>query len=258
MRGATLPTRLSVRQQYFNPRSSCEERRLWPAGRASHVPFQSTLLMRGATPGRSRWRARKSLFQSTLLMRGATHLCHGSPCVRIEFQSTLLMRGATCRKGSCSGSLRGISIHAPHARSDDTLGDLLDHYGFQSTLLMRGATWSFLFASPETVISIHAPHARSDDLQQGKPATIDIFQSTLLMRGATNISDIFALTRPDFNPRSSCEERPLACRATGRNLSNFNPRSSCEERLDRDEMAVHIQQHFNPRSSCEERLGLRV
>ena len=35
---------------------------------------------------------------------------------------------------------------------------------------------------------------------------------------------------PYFNPRSSCEERPLAPARAYRHLSNFNPRSSCEER----------------------------
>ena len=58
----------------FNPRSSCEERQ----------------------PGRSRWRARKSLFQSTLLMRGATDRLARQSCNIGLFQSTLLMRGATC------------------------------------------------------------------------------------------------------------------------------------------------------------------
>ena len=33
----------------FNPRSSCEERLLSPVLRLSHLSFQSTLLMRGAT-----------------------------------------------------------------------------------------------------------------------------------------------------------------------------------------------------------------
>ena len=104
-----------------------------------------------------------------------------------------------------------ISIHAPHARSDD-----------------RQVT-DFLIR----VISIHAPHARSDlicvffssilpyfnprsscEERRNQPKDQDLyqqFQSTLLMRGATHTS-----SRPDasagyFNPRSSCEERPSAC-----------------------------------------------
>ena len=80
------------------------------------IAFQSTLLMRGATiPVPSLTSAR--LFQSTLLMRGATE-GDGSATFNVPFQSTLLMRGATsARRGRCCR--QPISIHAPHARSDD-------------------------------------------------------------------------------------------------------------------------------------------
>ena len=57
-------------------------------------------------------------FQSTLLMRGATST-YPPLCVRLKkFQSTLLMRGATDAYGKGPGWY-AISIHAPHARSDD-------------------------------------------------------------------------------------------------------------------------------------------
>ena len=79
-----------------------------------------------------------------------------------------------------------ISIHAPHARSD-LAAEVVNLCG---------------------QISIHAPHARSDE--HIDPSGFDTFQfqSTLLMRGATsrNCSGVVALT--NFNPRSSCEERP--------------------------------------------------
>ena len=56
------------------------------------------------------------------------------------FQSTLLMRGATDILTFINISSM-ISIHAPHARSDQTKFDTLDNETqFQSTLLMRGAT----------------------------------------------------------------------------------------------------------------------
>ena len=145
-----------------------------------------------------------------------------------------------------------ISIHAPHARSDSggwshgaarhdfnprssceerllpvPLPRL--HQTFQSTLLMRGATAADKVRLGTAGISIHAPHARSDSRQGG------------------------AGERPqDFNPRSSCEERPLP--TTGRRCyEHFNPRSSCEERrgVNRERRAAD---DFNPRSSCEERL----
>mgnify|MGYP003370240816 CR=1 FL=1 len=78
--------------------------------------FQSTLLMRGAT--RQETATSESLqFQSTLLMRGAT-----LPAITLlkksRFQSTLLMRGATNQKAAGLAT-RDISIHAPHARSDN-------------------------------------------------------------------------------------------------------------------------------------------
>ena len=55
-------------------------------------------------------------------------------------------------------------------------------------------------------ISIHAPHARSD-----------------------RESKTCSPSRKDFNPRSSCEERPLLIAELPEN-GYFNPRSSCEER----------------------------
>ena len=115
------------------------------------------------------------------------------------------MRGAT--RPCCPPEMHlPISIHAPHARSDwrsritqrsDTL--------FQSTLLMRGAT-----------------------VGRGKFFSYKGFQSTLLMRGATQRTH-HAGQRDDFNPRSSCEERPRRIPQWSTS-SNFNPRSSCEER----------------------------
>ena len=75
------------------------------------------------------------------------------------------MRGATDTDKRELGAM-SISIHAPHARSDDSK-KLVNQfiYAFQSTLLMRGATIP--------------------------PATLNViieFQSTLLMRGATRPS----------------------------------------------------------------------
>ena len=167
--------------------------------------FQSTLLMRGATPFAPLTSSHCG-FQSTLLMRGATRASKSvSPSA--SFQSTLLMRGATGRLSGLGGygpyfnprssceerpehsawrtlSFR-ISIHAPHARSDNVIPiDVISYYNFnprssceerhgqrkpsllmaifQSTLLMRGATFGV-----KVQCFLH------------------LFQSTLLMRGAT-------------------------------------------------------------------------
>ncbi len=58
-------------------------------------------------------------FQSTLLMRGATQWAIFSSHASILFQSTLLMRGATASAVRFQ-AFNAISIHAPHARSDST------------------------------------------------------------------------------------------------------------------------------------------
>ena len=104
--------------------------------------FQSTLPMRGATFSTVVLFRLSTLFQSTLPMRGATrcvrpsfatlsHFNPHSPCGERHlpspgtstskiFQSTLPMRGAT----SChlpNSSSQTISIHTPHAGSDDFL-----------------------------------------------------------------------------------------------------------------------------------------
>ena len=80
-----------------------------------------------------------------------------------RFQSTLLMRGATSKVKAITNS-SNISIHAPHARSDDD----------PSGILLESV-----------IISIHAPHARSDAISPPAWKMNRIFQSTLLMRGAT-------------------------------------------------------------------------
>ena len=101
-----------------------------------------------------------------------------------EFQSTLLMRGATSLILH-KDTVTLISIHAPHARSDDKTHKMIhDAYRFQSTLLMRGATVNKPICLRSIVISIHAPHARSDKCPLPSPAHSSY-----------------------FNPRSSCEER---------------------------------------------------
>ena len=82
--------------------------------------------------------------------------------IDLEFQSTLLMRGATPRR---TGLRRQdyISIHAPHARSDEMMAAVVEAIEkFQSTLLMRGATEAEAEEQHHNYISIHAPHARSD------------------------------------------------------------------------------------------------
>ena len=77
---------------------------------------------------------------------------------------------------------------------------------FQSTLLMRGATlqtdsWFGKMIFQSTLLM------RGATVYGDLSTEWEVFQSTLLMRGATT-SAIVNLTIGDFNPRSSCEERP--------------------------------------------------
>ena len=102
--------------------------------------FQSTLLMRGATPGTCR--------AGRLDDRISIH----APHARSDSDGLVNIRGGLYfnPRSSCEERPPGyhqrrhggtISIHAPHARSDPL---------------------SFLFQGLPSYISIHAPHARSD------------------------------------------------------------------------------------------------
>ena len=190
-----------------------------------------------------------------------------------SFQSTLLMRGATIHRRRADNRV-GISIHAPHARSDAR----------QSRTGRRGR------------ISIHAPHARSDGAHARlSVSTADfnprssceerlgastyvccgidfnprssceerqfcqnllpikhIFQSTLLMRGATVASIRFVLCLY-FNPRSSCEERRRECLRCRYGDCRFQSTLLMRGATYFDSTYVQVHPHFNPRSSCEER-----
>ena len=183
-RSDVLPDHRWPRRAYFNPRSSCEERPTKSQLSGLKGIFQSTLLMRGATltvpmtiaptidfNPRSSCEERRTASAST---RSRADFNPRSSCEERRgvislktadriFQSTLLMRGATGRQGRRRRQYY-ISIHAPHARSDQ-FHPLPGHCctGFQSTLLMRGATGQAAGDGFPQRISIHAPHARSDD-----------------------------------------------------------------------------------------------
>ena len=122
------------------------------------------------------------------------------------FQSTLPMRGATLMM-SQDGPTLGISIHAPHAGSDNAHAKAhIDILKFQSTLPMRGATSVF------RLLNIHF-----------------LFQSTLPMRGATVPSGLFWRPRQISIHAPHAGSDPLYTSvATG--SWNFNPRSPCGER----------------------------
>ena len=141
MRGATIAQIARIQTPlYFNPRSSCEERRcgLVKISTCTHFNPRSSCEERPASirhscASPSYFNPRSSCEERLPSPRTSTP--------NASFQSTLLMRGAT--RGSRDGrQAPRISIHAPHARSDAKLRlKPQTYYTFQSTLLMRGATW---------------------------------------------------------------------------------------------------------------------
>ena len=164
------------------------------------------------------------------------------------------MRGATPQKSQCPHPLpisihapharsddfrrsaeciECISIHAPHARSDLPSARVIEFFDkFQSTLLMRGATRNTFqqssMPSPfqSTLLMRGATSPRSSRFQARYK-----FQSTLLMRGATRskmpmqMAARISIHAPHARSDSRQKKRPARRR-------NFNPRSSCEERLE--------------------------
>ena len=225
-------TRQFRRSRHFNPRSSCEERREnLPALLSDRRIFQSTLLMRGATPHDSA----ASRLDTDFNPRSS---CEERPsrCCRVRRPVRYFNPRSSCEerqklderatgqidfnpRSSCEERRVGdglcfpfdeISIHAPHARSDGVaLTRLSTLAEFQSTLLMRGAT-------------SRSPHA----------LLFDLFQSTLLMRGATlQLLDAQAapLAISIHAPHARSDLQTITDSLMGH--LDFNPRSSCEERL---------------------------
>ena len=123
-----------------------------------------------------------------------------------------------------------ISIHAPHTRSDATLGSAIHSRSFQSTLLIRGATNGRRLHSPKDWV----------------------FQSTLLIRGATHQGELVSRA---MKFQSTLLIRGATCSgvSTRHRGGHFNPRSSYEERLVRHWPYPISNDYFNPRSSYEER-----
>ena len=252
MRGATRCKQTSSYRQYFNPRSSCEERPLETGLKPRACTFQSTLLMRGATSQQRKEDQNENISIHAPHARSDGRL--GTPVQLIvdfnprssceerldsdnqaatyaRFQSTLLMRGAT-RQRKMQVYYDSISIHAPHARSDaPSIGQRI-----------------------AALISIHAPHARSDDNIRIKRYNVinfnprssceeqlstnplshstNTFQSTLLMRGAT-VSLFILITLYQFQSTLLMRGATRRTQRTRRRVIDFNPRSSCEERLGR-------------------------
>ena len=133
--------------------------------------------------GYGRQTTRKPCFNSRPSCEGRPMYCYLFFYKR-RFQFTPLMRGAT-KTLETEYFMKGVSIHAPHARGDITIyvnmhplpgfnsrpscegrpGSLkkaINLLSFQFTPLMRGATMNTYIKPPYAMVSIHAPHARGD------------------------------------------------------------------------------------------------
>ena len=170
---------------YFNPRSSCEERQMIHDPVFESYIFQSTLLMRGAT-----WIAEDTLQQHIDISIHAPH-------ARSDWKHS--------NKPNTKGNFN------PRSSCEERPAVLIyaaDQKRFQSTLLMRGATARIL----QQLSAAHDFNPRSSceerQLTKMQLGSGQVFQSTLLMRGATCLVQPSLDITHNFNPRSSCEERP--------------------------------------------------
>ena len=190
---------------YFNPRTSCEVRRLKIAIVFCLVKFQSTHLVWGATfftgayglpkhisihaprvrcdvlrhkhlPETSYFNPRTSCEVRLTLWKK----CQGA----ILFQSTHLVWGATLIFPKIIDEKRNFNprTSCEVRRSNSKTGD--SQYLFQSTHLVWGATDDGSHTLASVIISIHAPRVRCD---------FSVYRYT------------FAIF--NFNPRTSCEVR---------------------------------------------------
>ncbi len=107
----------------------------------------------------------------------------------------------------------------------------------------------------EQIISIHAPRVRCDFILYFVELQRLIFQSTHLVWGATVCNRSCRYLYVYFNPRTSCEVRPVKDveGLLQPNISIHAPRVRCDVcRIDGFSDCCY----FNPRTSCEVRLQL--
>ena len=212
--------------------------------------FQSTLLMRGATrqdldglPRRYHFNPRSSCEER--------HGGHTTTAAVLYFNPR-----SSCeeRRGLCRGTWHeeGISIHAPHARSDLMLLHSLihrPHFNPRSSCEERQRELVCSCRYPHisihtpharsdsgpshgcgnTTISIHAPHARSDGMARGDGKRLRI-----------SIHAPHARSDP---------VRQLPHSASTSFQSTLLMRGATSSTCDRCAISIY----FNPRSSCEER-----
>ena len=190
MRGATRSCRRYCRsRQYFNPRSSCEERRVQAKRR------QGVLAISIHAPH----------------ARSDFHDVRIASICRISIHAPHARSDDDRRSKGQPGNQ--ISIHAPHARSDALSIQPTAAASFQSTLLMRGATAS----SQSSAAGGLNFNPRSSCEERLIPLDNLTEAAYFNPRSSCEERPRYLLSRsaerPYFNPRSSCEERPAPVRS---------------------------------------------
>ena len=186
-------------------------------------------------------------------------------------------------RSSCEERLKGritpvnamISIHAPHARSDQDVYRNGQRQAISIHAPHARSDYDATYCRLSKTISIHAPHARSDSPFGSSCCSTDAFQSTLLMRGATRhrlaaVADCrFQSTllmrgatiylhwsaghyfqfQSTLLMRGATQAGYMPSRYS--RISIHAPHARSDPRARRASRAPSC--HFNPRSSCEER-----
>ena len=219
-------------QDDFNPRSPYGERLSFSGICTSLHLFQSTLPLRGATPGR-----RGKLVQIPISIHApltGSDLSDAISCIVTEISIHAPLTGSDVLSVAVA-AFQGISIHAPLTGSDrKEKGPFFFPQDFNPRSPYgerRGIPPGFQHRRD---ISIHAPLTGSDFMSTNAAVKVIIFQSTLPLRGATGQIIIirrrpnqFQSTLPlrgatagkftlhrggvDFNPRSPYGERRFFC-----------------------------------------------
>ena len=167
----------------FNPRTPCGVRPHVLLADSSHLLFQSTHPMRGAT-NTLHFDLDARCISIHAPHAGCDHLALRQSLAKAQFQSTHPMRGATGGKDVRDMTL-DISIHAPHAGCDH----IPDRPAARGVISIHaphaGCDPHQSKQTRQSQISIHAPHAGCDCIQRVNRIMMPEFQSTHPMRGAT-------------------------------------------------------------------------
>ena len=165
-------------------------------------------------------------------MRGATFrgLLRRLIVVNFNSRTSCEVRLLCCRSRPRESS---ISTHAPLARCDNRVVQIILRIAFQLTHLLRGATWIVVRFCSSVV-----------------------FQLTHLLRGATWPGSR-RMAHIHFNSRTSCEvrHRRRCCRLFTYGISTHAPLARCDPST---HASMISSAHFNSRTSCEVRRRIRI